>query len=117
MSMNLTILTTVAGCDTMIGEASREKTLVTNRKNQLALRLQDDVDTTGITQMLDYYPNKLANLQGLLDLNPPEEEVRRLNIEIAKTMKDQAGDERRMEKFGPYWKLLLEMEIEDCDSL
>ncbi|MFN8864736.1 MAG: hypothetical protein ACK5W1_10505 [Flavobacteriales bacterium] len=117
MALNTTTLTTVAECDLIISEVSREKTVNLNRKGSLELRLTQEVNNTDLMQRLAFIPIKMAGLQNMLAQNPPEEEVRRINIQIADTIKEQATMERQLERFGPHWRLLLQIEVEECDAI
>ncbi len=108
-------LTTIAACDAYVNECGREKTAQENRKNNLSARLQNDNVSSDIEERIEFLAQRIQSQQDLIASNPPEEDLRDLQISLGDLIKDRAILERKFDQVGQFWKNETIREINRCD--
>lgn len=116
--MNYTFehLTTIAACDEYVNVCGREKTAQENKKNNLLERLEANTGTSDLQQRIDFISQRITSNEGLIALNPPEEDLRELQISLGEMIKERGMLERKVDQIGTNWKNEIAFEINHCDA-
>ena len=116
--MNYTFehLTTIAACDEYVNVCGREKTAQENKKNNLLERLEANSGTSDLQQRIDFISQRITSNEGLIALNPPEEDLRELQISLGEMIKERGMLERKVDQIGTNWKNEIVFEINHCDA-
>ncbi len=116
--MNYTFdhLTTIAACDEYVNDCGREKTAQENKKNNLLERLEANSGTSDLQQRIDFISQRITSNEGLIALNPPEEDLRELQISLGEMIKERGMLERKVDQIGTNWKNEIAFEINHCDA-
>lgn len=109
-------LTTIAACDEYVNVCGREKTAQENKKNNLLERLEANAGTSDLQQRIDFISQRIASTEGLIALNPPEEDLRELQISLGEMIKERGMLERKVDQIGTNWKNEIVFEINHCDA-
>ena len=109
-------LTTIAACDEYVNDCGREKTAQENKKNNLLERLEANTGTSDLQQRIDFISQRITSNEGLIALNPPEEDLRELQISLGEMIKERGMLERKVDQIGTNWKNEIAFEINHCDA-
>ncbi|MBL0315073.1 MAG: hypothetical protein IPP69_04555 [Flavobacteriales bacterium] len=109
-------LTTIAACDEYVNDCGREKTAQENKKNNLLERLEANSGTSDLQQRIDFISQRITSNEGLIALNPPEEDLRELQISLGEMIKERGMLERKVDQIGTNWKNEIAFEINHCDA-
>jgi hypothetical protein len=116
MIYNFNTLTTIAACDEYVNDCGREKTALANKKNNLLVRLENNAGASDQQTRVNFLTQRINSDQALIDSNPPEEDLRELQIQIGDMIKERGILERRIDQIGENWQLETVYEINACDA-
>jgi predicted nucleic acid-binding Zn-ribbon protein len=109
-------LTTIAACDEYVNDCGREKTALENKKNNLLERLENNAGTSDLQARVDFLTQRINSDQALIDSNPPEKDLREMQIQLGEMIKERATIERKIDQIGDNWQIETVFEINACEA-
>lgn len=116
MNYSFNSLTTIAACDEYINDCGREKTALENKKNNLLQRIETNAGSSDMQARVAFLTQRINSDQALIDQNPPQEDLRELQIKLGELIKERATLERRIDVIGDNWQIESVYEINACDA-
>jgi|JI102314DRNA_FD_contig_61_1069395_length_616_multi_3_in_0_out_0_1 hypothetical protein len=116
MSYSFNNLTTIAACDEYVNECGREKTAVENKKNNLLNRLDANTGSSDLEDRIAFLTQRITSQEALIAQNPPQEDLREIQINLGELIKERALLERKVDQIGENWQIETMFEVNLCDA-
>jgi hypothetical protein len=116
MSYSFNNLTTIAACDEYVNECGREKTAVENKKNNLLNRLDANLGSSDLEDRIAFLTQRITSQEALIAQNPPQEDLREIQINLGELIKERALLERKVDQIGENWQIETMFEVNLCDA-